>query len=375
MANSDCTNILNLIPLYIDNMLSDEDTDIVCEHIANCASCRSEYEFLKSIMASAGSLPEIEASKNFHNSLMEKVRAEKRAGTAHKHKLFHWRAVTGIAAAAAVIAVSIVSYINLEGNENSVNPDEFISPAYPSAEPGKPNSEQNKNVVLSESDTEDNVLNEHTQPQNPNVDYNHNNDTGGVNKRAAASKPSAELPAANNKEKPQSRQTEKEPVDTSIQDTTISEPFVQTEASPKKQTVKTESEPELASGDAEAAESGSIAAFKSDDTMDSSSNYPPANDSLQDIKTGGGASGGSTPSKAESSVQRAVRYRVIHVSVAEEEHSKAERILSGFAKDEIGYRVEQDADNVLNKLSNLKGYSTSADVNVEIDSDYIVLKD
>ena len=49
MAKSECTNILNLIPLYIDNMLSDEENDIVCEHIKECASCRGEYEFLKSI--------------------------------------------------------------------------------------------------------------------------------------------------------------------------------------------------------------------------------------------------------------------------------------------------------------------------------------
>ena len=76
MAKSECTNILNLIPLYIDNMLSDEENDIVCEHIKECASCRGEYEFLKSIMAGAESLPEIEVPKDFHETLMNKVRAK-----------------------------------------------------------------------------------------------------------------------------------------------------------------------------------------------------------------------------------------------------------------------------------------------------------
>ena len=72
MAKSDCENILNLIPLYIDNMLSKEESDIVCRHIEECASCKEEYEFLKSIMGTE--LPGIEVPDDFHDRLMANVR-------------------------------------------------------------------------------------------------------------------------------------------------------------------------------------------------------------------------------------------------------------------------------------------------------------
>lgn len=42
-----CEIIKDLLPNYIDNVLSNEGQEIVEEHLNNCDSCRQEYEILK----------------------------------------------------------------------------------------------------------------------------------------------------------------------------------------------------------------------------------------------------------------------------------------------------------------------------------------
>ncbi|MBR4874320.1 MAG: zf-HC2 domain-containing protein [Clostridia bacterium] len=123
MAKSDCENILNLIPHYIDNMLSKEESDIVCRHIDNCASCKEEYEFLKSIMGTK--LSEIEVPDGFHERLMANVK--KTSKTPQKRIYLNRRIISGVAAA-AVIALSVVSYLNLGNEDISQNPDDFVAP-------------------------------------------------------------------------------------------------------------------------------------------------------------------------------------------------------------------------------------------------------
>ena len=136
MAKSDCENILNLIPLYIDNMLSKEESDIVCRHIEECASCKEEYEFLKSIMGTE--LPEIEVPDGFHDRLMANVR--KTIPSPKKRVYLNRRIISGVAAA-AVIALSVVSYLNLGNEDISQNPDDYVAPIETqkpiSEEPGK----------------------------------------------------------------------------------------------------------------------------------------------------------------------------------------------------------------------------------------------
>ncbi|MBU5317298.1 zf-HC2 domain-containing protein [Clostridium bornimense] len=43
-----CEIIKDLLPNYIDNVLSNEGKEIVEEHLNNCDSCRKEYEILRS---------------------------------------------------------------------------------------------------------------------------------------------------------------------------------------------------------------------------------------------------------------------------------------------------------------------------------------
>ncbi len=139
MKTSECRDILNLIPLLIDDMLSDEEKDVVTDHLKVCKTCREEHAFLTSVLKVSGTLPEIEVPDGFHKRLMEKVGKEK-TGTSFKGNIRLWKTVTSFAAAAAVIAVSVVSYLGLNVPKESQNPDAFLtpSPVYEKTEEVKP---------------------------------------------------------------------------------------------------------------------------------------------------------------------------------------------------------------------------------------------
>ncbi len=120
MASSDCKNILDLIPLYIDNMLSEEETDTVCKHLAHCESCKNDFEFMKSLMNSTKNLPEIDVPADFHKKLISRVR------TKNKKSYLKLKRIGAFAAAAAVIALSLVTLSDIGINKKSENPDAYI---------------------------------------------------------------------------------------------------------------------------------------------------------------------------------------------------------------------------------------------------------
>ena len=127
MVKSDCEHLQNLIPLYIDNMLSEEENDILCEHIKNCKECKETYELLKSVMVTANSVPEILVPEDFHSRLMENVRRE--AAKKRINLAMFKRTAVGITAAAAVIAFSVVAHVNLPENSIAQGPDEVVTPS------------------------------------------------------------------------------------------------------------------------------------------------------------------------------------------------------------------------------------------------------
>ena len=122
MANSDCKNILNLIPLYIDNMLSEEENDIVGRHICSCENCKKEFEFMSSLLKNTKDLPEIQVPPEFHNRLMSQVQRKKAI-----RRILSKRAGAFVATA-AIIALSIVAISDFHISENSAIPKKFIVP-------------------------------------------------------------------------------------------------------------------------------------------------------------------------------------------------------------------------------------------------------
>lgn len=106
MANRECEKICKLLPLYIDNMLSDEDTDEVLKHLDKCPDCKNEYSYLKAIISTAKEIPQKEHSSDFHKNLMEKVKSE---ANKKKKRYITLRHISAGVAAAAVIAISFVA--------------------------------------------------------------------------------------------------------------------------------------------------------------------------------------------------------------------------------------------------------------------------
>lgn len=127
MATSDCEKILELIPLYLDNMLSDEENDMVREHIENCLDCEKELSFMKAVMGSAHTLTAPNLPADFHEKLMEQVEKEVRPVRKNYRAMLR-RSFMSVAAAAAVVALSVVSFLNLEMGSDTVNPDQFTKP-------------------------------------------------------------------------------------------------------------------------------------------------------------------------------------------------------------------------------------------------------
>lgn len=350
MAQSDCTNIANLIPLYIDKMLSDKENDIVRKHIAGCKSCSCEYEFLKSVMEKTRCIPEIEVSKDFHEKLMTKIKKERKPGLGGKYRILSRRSLVGAAAAAAVIAVSVVSYINLDGSSNFANPDEFISREYYSEQPEATYSQSETDSLRTDTETGD----EHKALNGVNKALNREN---------KSVEPGNEISPSQSKSNDSTGKADVQKNDILAQSSADSENDGRSNLSEEfGETEKIISQP-LTTG--ESSES-SIPVF---DVSNAD------NDSQQEAAHSQNENGDSE-AHDQRSVGRSVSYRVFYVSVSDEEMDTAKKLLHGYTEDERGYRMEQDASDVLYALSNLKGYQLeNSAADAELDSDYIVLQE
>lgn len=323
MAKSDCTNILNLIPLYIDNMLSEEEHDIVCEHIAGCSDCRKEYEMMKSIMVSAGSLPEIDVPEGFHENLMEKIRVA--AKDAPKRRtLIPWRRATGFVAAAAVVALSVVSYLSLDRNNGAANPDLYLP---------SPSTEQTI-APASEARQSDAENREETTAQN----------IGAQPERGETAKPPVVDTGNAKTEKPAVVSPESSFKDTQ-QDVKEETPLEANAAVPEVASLYTVEERESVA----AGEAGT-----SDNTVGASS--------------GGARIGGNATQENE------IACRIVTVTVDADSRDQAEEILSVYSKDAQGYRVSDDLPALLEKLSSLTGYREETKTGSDITENYIILE-
>ncbi|MCI8631177.1 MAG: zf-HC2 domain-containing protein [Firmicutes bacterium] len=71
-----CSEIRELLSLYIDNMLESSLREEVSAHIDTCPSCRNEYEELVSVVKMLSELPEVTISSDFDRRLREALDAE-----------------------------------------------------------------------------------------------------------------------------------------------------------------------------------------------------------------------------------------------------------------------------------------------------------
>ena len=124
MENSDCEKILNLIPLYVDDVLTESEKDEVISHLNFCENCKKEFEFISALVSTASEIPEISLPDDFHKNLMMKVEAKARAKKAKRYLTLR-RVGTGVVAA-AVLALSVVAFSNVDDIGNEKNPEQYL---------------------------------------------------------------------------------------------------------------------------------------------------------------------------------------------------------------------------------------------------------
>lgn len=78
-----CSEVLDLISLSIDGMLTDAQDQPLQEHLASCPSCRAAYDDMLAISRGTGGLPWVSMDAGFHNEIMRAVRVD--AATAAWH--------------------------------------------------------------------------------------------------------------------------------------------------------------------------------------------------------------------------------------------------------------------------------------------------
>jgi len=96
---------------YIDDVLSDEERALVEKELASCATCRENADFMSGIINTAKSLPELDITEDFRVGLRERLEQEKTAKVPVRWS--YWRYVSGFAAAAAVLVLSVITLNSL----------------------------------------------------------------------------------------------------------------------------------------------------------------------------------------------------------------------------------------------------------------------
>ena len=116
MNAPECKDILNLIPLYVDNLLDKEESIIVKEHIGSCHTCKKELDLMMSIITKTKELPRVTVSADFSAKVIAKAKQQK----AKKQRSVLLHRISSGVAVAAVLALCVVSFDTFDTKENSV---------------------------------------------------------------------------------------------------------------------------------------------------------------------------------------------------------------------------------------------------------------
>jgi|LGVF01.2.fsa_nt_gb hypothetical protein len=99
MKNRECRIVCDILPLYVENVISDDTRQFVDEHLSQCAECKKELELLKT---------EIPFEKNTQE-IDSPVKVMKKIGSSIKKK----RVFTGVISAIISALVVILSFAYL----------------------------------------------------------------------------------------------------------------------------------------------------------------------------------------------------------------------------------------------------------------------
>lgn len=96
-----CKEYAQSISEYLDGALNEKEQQLLLEHIEGCEGCRAYLAELAAMRDALAELPEAELPEGFHASVMEKVKAKKRA----KRALL-WKRYVPAAACAAIVLLA-----------------------------------------------------------------------------------------------------------------------------------------------------------------------------------------------------------------------------------------------------------------------------
>ena len=96
MKKINCNIIRDILPLYLDDVVSDETKQMVEEHLQSCASCRAEASSMKKDVI----LPASKMQRLAEAKVIKGIRA----------KIFRKKVIVSVVTVAAVLAVAAAVY-------------------------------------------------------------------------------------------------------------------------------------------------------------------------------------------------------------------------------------------------------------------------
>jgi hypothetical protein len=100
-----CGKATELIPLYIENELTEEERVWIEEHLASCESCKAYYEDMCSLMSTLYSIEDEAPPEGLHDEFMDKLRKQVKPGPAFMS--WNYKIITQAAACAAVALIAV----------------------------------------------------------------------------------------------------------------------------------------------------------------------------------------------------------------------------------------------------------------------------
>ncbi len=130
MTELNCEHMINKIPLLLDNQLPEQEKACLLDHIHSCPTCSMEYDFFCKTKELTETLSAPKLSCGFHDRLMNTIETEAKRPVLRPKKLFY-RKTYGFAAAAAVLALSVASYVALQSGFDNGQTGTLTAPVAP----------------------------------------------------------------------------------------------------------------------------------------------------------------------------------------------------------------------------------------------------
>lgn len=119
-----CEKIMEMLSLYIDNELNEQESNEIEKHLKTCEECSREYEDLLAIKKLLSETPQVELPLGFKEELHQKlvecstednnkiIDFKEESKKVRSKKKYNWKVLSGIAAGILLTVVSVSSLIN-----------------------------------------------------------------------------------------------------------------------------------------------------------------------------------------------------------------------------------------------------------------------